>query len=192
MSAFLSRADVLLTPICRHTAFGYRIWMIQRRVILEILAFVLLVVDGLWFYKHFVAPNAMITYVGLDSTGLTVPMTMRASRLRSGKWDSDPLHALRSVRIDFGLGVRQPSFALVSLDPEGSYGKAVEVIRDLKARHICNVLIREGGQAEGVVIDFPNGPDQALTIPAIVLCGSPVGDAGFFGTLPADGPIHTG
>ena len=163
--------------------------MIPRRVILAASAFVLLVADGLWFYERFLAPNATILYIGADSFALTVPMKMRASRLLDGKWDSDP-QRFKSVQIEFGIGPQRHSLALVSLEPEGNFGKAVEVLRDLKARHICNVLIREVGRAEGIIINFPCGPDRALTIQAIVLCGNGIGDAGFSGTLPKDGPIH--
>jgi hypothetical protein len=179
------RLDCSLSP----NSYGIRV--IPRRVILAASAFVLLVVDGLWFYKRFFAPNATILYVGADSFALTVPMKMRASKLLGGKWDSDPLR-FRSVQIEFGMGLQRHSLALVSLEPEGNYGKAVEVLRDLKKRHICNVLIREVGRAESerVIIDFADGPDRALTIQAIALCGNGIGDAGFSGTLPKDGPIH--
>jgi len=83
--------------------------------------------------------------------------------------------------------------ALVSLGPRASFGHAIEVIRNLKARRVCHVSIREAGTATPVEIDFGNGLEKSLDILAIVLCEHPYGDGSSFdGHLPADRLIYGG
>jgi hypothetical protein len=169
--------------------------MIRRRAALVIVALVLTTADGIFakvLYNHRAAKDAYITHIGLDSLEMIIPMGARAARLHNGIWDIDPMKAMKSVPIDQARGIDGKSLALVSLAPRSTYGQAINVIRNLKARRICNVLIRESGRAEGGSFNFPGGVDRALAVPAIVLCGSSIGDAGFYGDLPADGRIQPG
>lgn len=167
--------------------------MTSRRRLLAIVALALLVTNALLLftsYKRHFAYNATVTYVGLDSTDMLVPVGMRPAKLRGGKWDVDPIPTLNAAMLETHNDARARPIALVSLAPQATYGKAISVFRSLKARKICNVLIRESGRVEPNIMNFPDGPDRAIAIPALVLCGSSIGDAGFFGVLPADGPIH--
>jgi hypothetical protein len=167
--------------------------MIKRRRLLATAVLALAGADALFlitFYKRYLAYNATITYVGLDSTDMLVPVSMRSAKLRAGKWDVDPIPTINAAMFETTRDARARPVALVSLAPRSTYVQAISVVRALKARHVCNVLIREGGRLEPVTINFPDGPDKALAIPPLVLCGTSIGDAGFYGDLPADGPTH--
>ena len=164
--------------------------MTKRRRLLAIIALALLVTNALvlfTLYKSHFSYNPTITYIGLDSIDMLVPIGMRAAKLQDGKWDLDPIPTLDSET--FGSARTRP-IQLVSLAPRPTYGKAITVFRALKARAICNVLIRESGGIYPVRLQSSDGSDKALSIPALVLCGSSIGDAGFYGVLPADRPIH--
>jgi hypothetical protein len=147
-------------------------------------------IDGIWLYARHVGSNATITYAGLDSLNVVVAVHEPAAKLRNGKWDIDPFQPLRLVSPATTTGVRKRRLAFVSLDPYPTFGAAMNVIRDLKRRNICNVLIREAGILEGEPVNFPHGRDRALSIPALVLCGGSMGDAGFSGKLPPESPYE--
>jgi hypothetical protein len=161
--------------------------MVRRRAILGFSAFGLIVADCFWIYSRFVAPNANITYVGTDSVAVVVGTQARAAQLQNGKWDFDPI---QSFPVDIGFGPREKDISLVSLAPKQTLGQAVEVIRDLKSRHLCNVLILESANIGMEAGDALDQSGRVLEIPALVLCGYPIGDAGFLGKLPTDRPIH--
>ena len=78
------------------------------------------------------------------------------------------------------------SLTPVSLSPNQTYGHFIEVIRDLRARKKCNVLIREDGKPLKALAPHPDGSFDSWENSAIVLCGHQIGDAGFSGTLPPD------
>jgi hypothetical protein len=80
--------------------------------------------------------------------------------------------------------------AFVSLGPSPTFGQAIAIFRDLKRRQVCHVLVREGGEATPIKVNFGKGPEASLDLPAIVLCGRAYGDAGFSGRLPPDRSIH--
>lgn len=164
--------------------------MARPRVYLSILVIALIVFDVSWYYVRFVAANATITHVGIDSASFIIPAKTRAAAWRNGHWDIDPTSASRPLYEDFEVERKTHPVALITLEPEGSFGKAISLIRFLKSRGICNVLIRESGRFGDEIVDFPDGPDRALDLPALVLCGTQLGDAGFSGTLAPDGPIH--
>lgn len=167
--------------------------MTKRRRLLIIVALALLGTDAInlsAFYKRHFAYNATVTYAGIDSLGMLVPAGMRPAKFQGGKWDVDPIPTLNVAMFEAHNDARTTPIALISLSPQSTYGKALEVFRTLKASKVCNVLIREGGRMEPVTVDFPDGPDKAISIPALVLCGSSVGDAGFYGVLPTDRPVH--
>jgi hypothetical protein len=167
--------------------------MTKRRRQLSIVVLALLIANTLFvitLYKRHFAYNATITYIGLDSLGMVLPVRTRPAKWVAGKWDIDPAATLNANMSGTFEDTSQRPLALVSLAPQPTYGRAIGIIRALKARHVCNVLIREGGRLDPEIINFPGGPDRALEIPAVVLCGNSVGDAGFQGVLPADGPIH--
>ena len=164
-----------------------------RRYQLAIIVLALLIGNALLlsdYYKRYIAYNAEITYVGLDSIDMIVPVGMRPATLLAAKWDIDPIPTVDANMFETIGSASVKPLALVSLAPHPTYSQAIKVIHDLKARHVCNVLIRESGRLEKITINFPNGPDKAIAIPALVLCGESIGDAGFYGVLPADGPTH--
>lgn len=157
--------------------------MKPRRALLAAVALALAVFDGWWSYEHFFAPNAKITFVGLDSFAMVMPKAMQGARLASGKWDRDPTSILK---LDFARGRDPRRVALVSLAPEPTLGKAVAVIRDLKNRKICSLLITDSGSFH----NFKDLPDNKIEVSSLLLCGEPVGDAVWIGTLPPDRSIR--
>lgn len=167
--------------------------MAPRSAILGTIAAALLALDGTTNYYRYYRPSAALTYIGLDSVVMTVPASLRAPEYRNGTWDADPLRVLRSKYFDPPAGQQPKPMALVSLGPHASFGHAVEVIRDLKARRVCHVAIREAGTATPVKIDFGKGREMSLDILSIVLCEHPYGDGSSFdGHLPADRLIYGG
>lgn len=161
----------------------YPLRVIQRRPLLAFAALALVALDGWWGYQHFYAPNADLTYAGLDSYGMVLPRSMQGTRLAKGKWDRDPTTVLN---VDYGRGSVPRRVALVSLTSEITFGKAVAVIRDLKKRKICNLLITESSGFNS----FMDLPEDQMLASALVLCGEPLGDAGWHGPLPPDRRIH--
>lgn len=133
-----------------------------RTATLEIVAAALLVADGYWAYQRYFRLDAAITYVGLENLSMMVPASAHAAQLRDGKWNSDPYLALKSKFYAPPPGEKAKPMALVSLGPHPGLGQAVAVFRDLKARHVCHVLIREGAEATASGIDFGEGPETAL------------------------------
>lgn len=74
----------------------------------------------------------------------------------------------------------------ITLAPHPTYAHFLTVVRDLKTNGKCNIAIRDAGkpiQSDG---DAEGPFEYALDVPALVLCGRPIGDAGFYGRLPRD------
>jgi hypothetical protein len=163
----------------------------RRRTFLTIAALSLLAGNVAFFgYRHFGGAKATITYVGLDSGGVIVPEDQPGATLKDGKWEPDPA-ADPKVKLpieDMGRTPRQ--LIVVSLAPEGNYGRFIQSIRALRARGICNLAIREGGTSRKMAAPLPGGSRDALAIPAIIVCGHTIGDNGFTGTLPSDRDVR--
>ena len=134
-----------------------------------------------WHWLHGTGANATITYAGLDSLSVVVPAKEPALRLEQERWylDGRPVSDWAEYMRNRGEG---GPVALVTLGSQPTYVQFIRSIRDLKKRGICNVAVREGGEI------MKSG--EMMTIPAFVLCGHQLGDAGFGGTLPQDGPIR--
>jgi len=145
-------------------------------------ALMLLLLEGVWLYGRQTRAHAAMTYVGLDSVEVVVPAHTRAARLLAGKWDIDPLQPLSRKSVRNGLEAQENRLAFISLNPRPTFGAAISAIRTLKRQNVCNVVIREAGRLGHNTIQFDNGPDRPLAIDALVLCGGPIGDAGFSGT----------
>ena len=163
------------------------------RTLLAATAIALAAFDGWWSYAHFLAPNADITYAGLDSQAAWVPSSKPPARFVSGKWDIGPVITLD---LEMMNGRNPRDVALVTLAPELTFGKAIAVIRDLKNRQVCNLLIRDS-EVDGGRLYSPigsghdEGTDQdEVAILSLVLCGYSIGDAGWNGPLPPDRQIH--
>ncbi|HVI99188.1 MAG TPA: hypothetical protein VM657_08990 [Sphingomonas sp.] len=131
---------------------------------------------------HHRANFASVTHVGLDSLFVMVPTSTQAAALHNGRWSPDLAKAAIPSE---GEALHKRSITLITLEPHPTYGKFLQAIRSLRAQQKCNVLIREGN----VLVEGHTKPDQ-LEIPALVLCGSAIGDAGFSGTLPPDGVVR--
>ncbi|MET3760368.1 hypothetical protein [Sphingomonas sp. UYEF23] len=167
--------------------------MKRRSLILATCAGALCIADGFWVYERLFRLNAAITYIGLDSVMMNVPASAQASQLRNGKWNIDLLKTLQSKFYDPPPGQKRWQVAFVSLGSQSQYGQAIAIIRDLKARQVCHVVVREGATVTPVKIDFGNGRETSLDVSPIILCGDAYGDgSGFFGPLPADHAIHVG
>ena len=156
----------------------------SRRHILMLFVLVLTVADvGLltWHWLHGTGANATITYAGLDSLSVVVPAKEPALMLKQQQWylDGRPMSDWSEYMRNRGQG---GPVALVTLAPRPTYAQFIQSVRDLKKRKICNVAMREGGAVM-------KSHDE-MQIPAFVLCGHQLGDAGFRRTLPPDGPIR--
>ncbi|WP_264939044.1 hypothetical protein [Sphingomonas caeni] len=155
---------------------------------LTILALVLLAGDILlagWYYNCRAGTRATVIHVGLDSYGMIVPENQPMAKLIDGKWQPDPA-ADPSVSLRDG----PERLAMVSLAPDPGYGHFLQVIRDLRARGLCNVAILEGGTPHRMSVPLPGGSRDAIEIQAILLCGHTLGDSGFTGQLPPDSEIR--
>jgi len=164
--------------------------MTRRRAFLLLLC-LLVLGDALflgWRWHRDTAPNAEITYAGLDSAIIVLPASVNEPvlSLRGRQWHlrGKPLPDVDAYLRGLAKGHRLPMVSVPSL------GALPGVLRSLKAHKACNILIREGGSSSwtGPLATPPH--TEMLDIPALVLCGNPIGDAGFYGTLPPDGPIH--
>jgi hypothetical protein len=165
--------------------------MRRRSAILTTAAAALLIADGFWAYGRYFRPNAAVTYIGLDSVTINVSASARAPQLRHGKWDIDPSRTLQSRFYDPPPGQKRLEIALVSFGPQPQFGQAIAVIRDLKARKVCHIALRDSATVTPVKLDFGNGPETSLDVPTIVLCGAAYGDAVVLaGPLPRDRAIH--
>ncbi len=142
--------------------------MRRRRLVLLWGVVAAVVVNGFWLLHAQGPTDLRMTQVGLDSLAIVVPERRPVARLIDGAWDADPQ---RYGGQPIG-GV--PRLAYVSLAPDPTFGSAIRVMHDLRRRGMCNVVIREGGRPSGV-LDFPDGRDRALELPALVLCGEPIG-----------------
>ncbi|MEP9361212.1 hypothetical protein [Sphingomonas sp. KR3-1] len=160
-----------------------------RRSRLIPLACTLAVADVLflgWRWRQDSLPNADVTYVGLDSSEMIVDADAAALSLQAGHWRLGD-RPLADVG-EYAKGVAAEGHMPLVTAP--SYGQFLRSVRDLKARKICHILIREGG----TIIKAAPTPEvpvwDELSIPALLLCGESDSDMGFHGTLPPDGPIH--
>lgn len=132
-------------------------------------------------------PHAWVTYVGMDSLTVTVPYSKKGAALHASGWQP----ALEEAEVAANdMHLRRRPLWLITLAPDDSYRRFLASIRDLKARQKCNVLILEGGQPVARPDSVPKNRQQELEVPALVLCGRSIGDAGFSGALPPDGTIR--
>lgn len=153
-------------------------------MILAALSVGLMLGDSWWYHQHFVSLNANLTYIGFDSAMMALPEDLPAPILINGKWNVDPAKLQRSIISSIVSIPHEEKVAFVSISPQNNLGQAVAVIRDLKARRICNVFIVENADAKV--------GDRDSFVPGYMLCGHSIGDAGFFGALPMDRRIHVG
>lgn len=164
--------------------------MRRRTAILTFVAATLLIFDSILVYDRCFRLNAGITYVGLDSLAFDVPEYKRASRFQNGKWDINPEESYQKVFPSSPSGQKTPNFYYVSLEPSKTFGHAITVLRDLKARRMCHILVRENADIFWGKTKFALRNGVILEIPVWVLCGTGYGDAGFKGNLPSDRLIH--
>ncbi|ATY33778.1 hypothetical protein [Sphingomonas psychrotolerans] len=166
--------------------------MLRRRASLSVMV-VLLVAANTAFFAwrwHSVDAVGTVTWVGIDSLSIEVPASQPAVRLHQGEWDSNDKGLAASMSPVQTMAGRERALAFITLAPQPTYAHFIEAIRDLKARRVCNVAVREGGRPWRATIPLPDGSFDGLDVPALVLCGQQLGDAGFSGTLPPDGPIR--
>jgi hypothetical protein len=126
------------------------------------------------------ADRTYLTFIGLDSLAVVSSPAPVGSALSDGQWT--PAVAQTQILAHDYFDKPMP-VAVITLAPRPTYGHFLEVIRNLKAQNLCNVLIVENAQQSEIT-----SPGE-VEIPAFVLCGSSVGDAGFSGTLPKDGTL---
>jgi hypothetical protein len=165
--------------------------VIRRRTLLKLVVAALLVSNAIFLTWHFRPAKAQIFHIGLDSLMLSVPERQTAAALQNGVWE--PSLAKASLPVS-GMAGDVKWITLVTLAPDPTYGRFIQAVRALKARGTCNVLVREGADLGEAAPPFSGprpGPPPAgvLDVPAIVLCGSSIGDAGFSGKLPPNGEI---
>jgi hypothetical protein len=157
-----------------------------RRRLLLVISGVLGIADAAFLWHTFKPIYAPITFVGSDSLLVTVPVSKKGATLKNGSWH--PALSEAQISAEILPGKEQP-LTLVTLTHSSPFPNLIEVIKTLRAQGKCNVVIR-GSDEEGVPpLQFrPEGED--LLLPAFVLCGDSIGDAGFHGTLPPDGMVR--
>ena len=136
-----------------------------------------------WRDHHISAP---ITYAGIDSLVVAVPVSRVGATLQNGKWSP----ALSDAQIpQEDIAGNERSITLVTLTGASAYGNFLQAIKNLKAQGRCNVAVR-GSDEEGVP-QHPLGefPDSQF-LSGLVLCGNSIGDAGFSGKLPLDRQVR--
>ena len=188
-------------PHCRQS-YGLSVWRMARtfRFSLIITASALLAIDLVWLLNRANGWSSYgtITFVALDSASIVFPRDQKVSRWHEGSWRP----ALNSTKITGtdALG-KESQLYLLTLQPNPTFGRFLEVIREFKKRGRCNIALWDSGN---VHLDFAQsgGWPKAMTataktlshadveVPALVLCGNPIGDHGYFEPLPADQPIR--
>lgn len=133
--------------------------------------------------RHPDDPVAWITYVGVDSLYVPVGPSQNAAAMRNGRWA--PSHEKASFTVK-DMADQERTLVLITLAPQPTYGRFLQAVRDLRGRGTCNILIREGRMDFETMSGALDASNRDLLIPALVLCGHAIGDAGFEGTLPHD------
>ncbi|WP_156347256.1 MULTISPECIES: hypothetical protein [unclassified Sphingomonas] len=132
-----------------------------------------------------------VTHVGLDSARYAIPIDRRPATFREKRWQP----ALDDTKIESVQrgSVRVP-VDYISFSSNPTFGKFLEMVRDLKRRGRCNVLVHH----PGINIFRPEtigpAPKPMFDVPALVLCGEALGDAGITSPVTEDGfaVIHRG
>lgn len=161
--------------------------MIRRRTILAIAA--LLVFSGDvtffgWRLLHSATVDAVITHIGTDSLVFEIPGTQPAALLRRDGWEPDPANDSKVNLYPSDGSEVTPRVPLITTP---TYDQFIRSIRDLRARGICHVAIRESGKL--ALPGEPNYPG-GLTVHTLVLCGNAIAHEGFLGTLSPDTHIR--
>lgn len=133
---------------------------------------------GVW-YNGRSTNDVRVTYVGFDSIYVVVPVKEQGAVLHGQEWRPTLKASEKSAGDMIGM---QHLIPLISLGSHSDYGQFILSVRDLKARGVCHVLIRDGAEPMRQGID--------VMVPTLILCGRAIGDAGFYGTLPADRTIR--
>lgn len=157
----------------------------SRRTLLIAVAGVIAGCDMLFlaWHSHNPARAFALTYIGVDSLGVVVPASRKASALQNGKWVPD----LAVTQVPAAtMGGEKRELFYITLGPTPTYSRFLATVRDLRSRGKCNVLIREGGHPMEPQDAVQRGKQPDVEVLALVLCGSSIGDAGFSGTLPPD------
>ncbi len=128
--------------------------------------------------------RVFVTHVGLDSASYMVPIDRKAATFRQERWqptlDDTKIESVRSnsvlVPVDY-----------ISLSPDPSYGQFLAIVHDLKRRGRCNVLVHY----PEIRIVKPDSAEMGMgpvfDVPALVLCGEALGDAGISEPIADDG-----
>ena len=157
-----------------------------RRRLLLVVACVLAFADVVLFWHSLEPIYAPITFVGMDSLSVIVPLSQRGATLKDGRWQPAASGAQILAKDQQG---NERRLTLVTLTSSAPFGNLIEVIRDLRSQGKCNVIIR-GSDEEGPPPSFLKLGDNDLIIPALVVCGQAIGDSGFSGKLPPDGVVR--
>lgn|GEM_PF-4981648 len=75
----------------------------------------------------------------------------------------------------------------ISLSSTPTFGQFLKIVRDLKQRDRCNVLIHYPGIGIFTPDSAETGLKPMFNVPAFVLCGEALGDAGIADPIADDG-----
>ena len=131
--------------------------------------------------------NAHVSHVGIGSFSMVFLRPRKGTTFSQGHWSPALKDALVEME-DMDRSTYQA--VLVSLGPKPTYGQLLAAIHDLKARKLCYMLVNEIADRQWLSQAAPSILPDDLETPGLVLCGASVGDTGFFGTLPPDGPLN--
>jgi hypothetical protein len=119
-----------------------------------------------------------IIHAGIDSLVIGASPTNRVTSFSNGRWTPN---LEKAATLTEEMNGRKRRLWIVDLTSSSTYGDFLDAIRDLKTHRKCNIAMNVGA-------DWVD-PTGSKISSALVLCGTSIGDAGFTGTLPRDGPI---
>lgn len=125
-----------------------------------------------------------VTHVGLDSASYMIPVDRHAATFRQNRWQPGLDDTkIESVRRDSVLA----PVDYISLSPNPTFGRFLVIVRDLKRRDRCNVLIHYPGIGVFKPDPAETGLKPVFDVPALVLCREALGDAGILEPITDDG-----
>lgn len=125
-----------------------------------------------------------VTHVGLDSASYLIPLERKAAMFRQNRWQPK-LDATKIESVRRGSSLAPVDY--ISLSSTPTFGQFLDIVRDLKQRDRYNVLMHYPGIGVFKPDSAETGLEPMFDVPALVLCGEALGDAGISDPIADDG-----
>ena len=125
-----------------------------------------------------------VTHVGLDSFAVLGPPSRDPATWLNKRWKPPEAEAQMIVE---DMTLKKRLLTVITFPPHATFGRFLASVRQLKGQKKCNALFLESSSPSTTA---DSNVPPAGDVPALVLCGRSIGDAGFYGTLPPDGPLR--